>query len=66
VGRDREARPSRRPSGGSVDPFLLGRQPWLVGTDLADDPGPDPRAGDAFGCVADDLVGEIVDRPAID
>ena len=34
--------------------------------DLADDPGPDPGLPHALGRVADDLVGQRVDRAAVD
>src|SRR5215210_6293493 len=66
MGRDRETGPSRRPRCRPMDALFLGGQPWLVGPDLADDPGPgvDPR--DTFRRVADDLVGERLDAPAVD
>ena len=47
VGRDRQAGPAGGPGRGPVDPFLLGREPRLVGPDLADDPGPDAGPADA-------------------
>ena len=49
-----------------MDALLLRREPWLVRADLSDDSGSDARPGDAVGRVPDDLVGEVVDRPAID
>ena len=66
VGRDREAGPAGRPGGGAMDALLAGREPRLVGADLADDAGPDAGVPDSVGRLADELVGEVVDGPAVD
>jgi hypothetical protein len=49
-----------------MDALFLGRKPWLVGPDLANDPGPGVGPSDTFGRVADDLVGERLNAPAVD
>ncbi len=66
VGRDREARPPSGPAGRPMDPLLERRQPGLVGADLADDPGPDTRVLDAKLDLPDELLGQVVDRAAVD
>src|SRR4051812_14324169 len=49
-----------------MDALLERRDPRLVGPDLADDPGPYPALPHPVGGLADELVGEVVDRPAIE
>ena len=52
--------------GGPVHALLLRAQPRLVGPDLADDPRPDAGVADAVGRLADELVGQVVHRAAVD
>ena len=66
MGRDRQAGPAGGPGGGAMDPLLPRRDPRLVGPDLADDPRPDTAVPHPLGRLADDLVGQLVDRAPID
>ena len=62
------ARPVRRAARRSrpMHPLLGRRDPRLVRPDLADDPGPDPAVPHPALDLGDQLVGEVVCRPAID
>ena len=66
MGRDREPGPPGRPRHGPMHPLLPRRHPRLVRADLADDPRSHAALPHPVGRLADQLVGEDVDRPAID
>src|SRR5512141_2195165 len=64
MGRDRQAGAPRRPGDRAVDPLLAGREPRLVGPDLADDPGPDRRVQAGYREADLDLGHELVGERA--
>ena len=66
VGRDGQPGRARRPGGRSVDTLLGRRDPRLVGPDLADDPRPHAGLPHSLGRLADQLVGQVVGRAAVD
>ena len=66
VGGDRQPGRPRRPGGRSMDTLLGWRDPRLVGPDLADDPRPHARLPHSLGRLADQLVGQVVGRAAVD
>ena len=49
-----------------MDPLLAGGEPRFVGPELANDPGPDAAVPNPNRRLANDLVGEIGDRAAVD
>ena len=66
VGGDRHPRPQAGARGGAVHPLLERADPGLVGSDLADDAGPDAGIGDAVLELGDDRIGQLVNRTAVD
>ena len=62
------ARPVRRAARAAarMDALLLAGQPRLVGPDLADDPGRTPVPRTPAVALADELVGQVVDRALLD